>query len=155
MQRIMRHLGHAAVNLIKVDIEGAELLPSASSTSLEKRCVLDELIATPGLEQLSFELHGGYHDQWFRFYEQLMRRGFHLVAGSGVRYRSSNAAHQWVSQHDKSPTAKDGRFGFRHCRATNYTSCRLPMGELTFYRPPNAEGPAAWWYDSVYQEQTE
>jgi len=159
---IMAHLGHERVNYIKLDIEGGEWSKRAS----DKETLLAQALATPGLQQISFELHAGDAAMWFDVYERLMRNGFHLVApgsGSGVRYTNGRGSESLLNSVDPMGVRRarlDGvkpHVGFRHCSSTNFTACPSSiLGEQTFLRPkeqPN--GPARWIYDAAWQQANE
>jgi hypothetical protein len=116
----------------------------------------DEFVNTPGLEQVSFELHGHGAMRWFTFLEALMRKGFWHVGGIGVRYMNNRGDWKWVDAIERPLTGKMATLvGYKHCRDRNnsiqewYAKCpgNRIMGELTFLRPEGSSpGPALWDY---------
>jgi len=154
IDQIMHHLGHARVDLVKMDIEGFEWKRNHDNVS-----VLESVATQTDANQLSFEVHGQNWDRWFDIYEHLMRSGHYLLESEPARRHNggNGEAGKWLKEWMKL-NKETLPFRWKHVMMTNFSGpCGFGMSEFTFYRrkADRSRGRAAAWNytDAAFQSE--
>jgi len=148
VRSLMSSLGHASVQLVKMDAEGAEWQ------------LTERLVTQTKLQQIMLEMHAITPKRLFGVYEQFLRHGLTLMGQAPVRYINGNSkVDNWFVA-NKAKLKLNGLptrppFVFQHVRYMNASMCGNALGEFHFYRPPSvATTPVSWRYTSVDYQYT-